>query len=75
MVGPSRNPSRRTRYQGTHQIIATRSCPETASGFAKSMGAIKFDLNGRHSSLAHIAWNQNSMLYTFDEDKRKFGEP
>jgi len=39
------------------------------------MGAIKFDLNGRHSSLAHIAWNQNGMLYTFDEDKRKFGHP
>ena len=52
-----------------------RSRPETASGFAKSMGAIKFDLNGRHSSLAHIAWSQNGMLYTFDEDKRKFGRP
>ena len=42
-----------------------RSRPETASGFANSMGAIKFDLNGRHSSLTHIAWNQNGMLYTF----------
>jgi hypothetical protein len=28
---------------------------ETASGFAKGMGSIKFDLNRRHSSLAHIA--------------------
>src|SRR5262249_3482209 len=43
--------------------------------FAKSMGAIKFDLIGRHSSLAHIAWNQNGMLHTFDEYKRKFGRP
>jgi hypothetical protein len=48
---------------------------ENAAGFAKSMGAIKFDLNGRHSSLAHIAWNQDGMLYTFDEYKRKFGRP
>jgi hypothetical protein len=48
---------------------------ENASGSAKSMGAIKFDLNGRHSSLAHIAWNQNGMLHTFDEYKRKFGRP
>jgi hypothetical protein len=48
---------------------------ENASGLAKSMGAIKFDLNGRHSSLAHIAWNQNGMLHTFNEYKRKFGRP
>jgi hypothetical protein len=48
---------------------------ENASVFAKSMGAIKFDLNGRHSSLAHIAWNQNGMLHNFNEYKRKFGRP
>jgi hypothetical protein len=48
---------------------------ENASGFAKSMGAIKFDLSGRHSSLARIAWNQEGMLHTFDEYKRKFGRP
>ena len=48
---------------------------ENASGFAKSMGAIKFDLNDRHSSLAYIAWNQNGMLYTFDQHKKKFGRP
>jgi hypothetical protein len=48
---------------------------ENASGFAKSMGAIKFDLHGRHSSLGHIAWNQNGMLYTYDEYKRKFARP
>ena len=46
---------------------------ENASGFAKSMGAIKFDLKGRHSSLAQIAWNQNGMVHSFDEYKRKFG--
>jgi hypothetical protein len=48
---------------------------ENASGFAKGFGAIKFDLSRRHSSLAHIAWNQNGMLYTYDEYKRKFGRP
>jgi hypothetical protein len=48
---------------------------ENASGFAKGLGAIKFDLNGRHSSLAHIAWNQNGLLHSYDEYKRKFGRP
>jgi hypothetical protein len=48
---------------------------ENASGFAKGLGAIKFDLKGRHSSLAHIAWNQNGLLHTYDEYKRKFGRP
>jgi len=48
---------------------------ENASGFAKSMGAIKFDLRGRHSSLAYIACNQNGLLHTYDEYKRKFGRP
>ena len=48
---------------------------ENASGFAKGLGAIKFDLNGRHSSLAHIAWNQNGLLHTYDEYKSKFGRP
>jgi hypothetical protein len=36
---------------------------ENASGFAKGLGAIKFDLKGRHSSLAHIAWNQNGLVH------------
>ena len=48
---------------------------ENASGFAKGLGAIKFDLRGRHSSLAHIAWSQNGMVDTYDEYKRKFGRP
>jgi hypothetical protein len=48
---------------------------ENASGFAKGIGAIKFDLNRRHSSLAHIAWNQNGLVHTYDEYKRKFGRP
>ena len=48
---------------------------ENASGFAKSVGAIKFDLNGRHSSLAHVAWNQNGLLYSYDDYKHKFHRP
>ena len=48
---------------------------ENASGFAKSLGAIKFDLSGRHSSLAHIARNQNGLLHSYDEYKQKFGRP
>jgi hypothetical protein len=48
---------------------------ENASGFAKGMGAIKFDLNRRHSSLAHVAWNQNGLVHIYDEYKQKFGRP
>ena len=48
---------------------------ENASGFAKGMGAVKFDLSRRHSSLAHIAWNQNGLLHSYDEYKRQFGRP
>src|SRR6516225_8676158 len=43
--------------------------------FAAGMGAIKFDLNGRHCSLAHIAWNQNGMVHSYDEYKQKFSRP
>ena len=48
---------------------------ENASGFAKGLGALKFDLNRRHSSLAHVAWTQNGLAYKYDEYKRKFGRP
>jgi hypothetical protein len=48
---------------------------EHAAGFAKGLGAIKFDLNRRHSSLAHVAWNQNGLLHSYDEYKQKFGRP
>ena len=33
---------------------------ENASGFAKSLGAILFDLKRRHSSLAHVAWTPST---------------
>jgi hypothetical protein len=48
---------------------------EGASGFAKGVGAIKFDLNRRHSSLANVAWNQDGLLYSYDAYKRKFNRP
>lgn len=48
---------------------------ENASGFAKGLGAIKFDLSRRHSSLANIAWNQNGLVHSYDEYKQKFGRP
>ena len=48
---------------------------ESAAGFAKGMGAIKFDLNRRHSSLANVAWNQDGLLYSYDAYKRRFNRP
>ena len=48
---------------------------ENATGFAKSLETIKFDLNRRHSSLAHVAWNQNGLAYNYDDYKQKFGRP
>jgi hypothetical protein len=48
---------------------------ESASGFAKGVGAIKFDLSRRHSSLANVAWNQDGLLYSYDAYKRKFNRP
>jgi hypothetical protein len=48
---------------------------ENATGFAKGLGAIKFDLNRRHSSLAHVAWNENGLVHSYDEYKQKFGRP
>jgi hypothetical protein len=48
---------------------------ENASGFAKGVGAIKFDLSRRHSSLANVAWNQDGLLYNYDAYKRRFNRP
>lgn len=48
---------------------------ENAAGFAKSTGPIKFDLNARHSSLAHVAWGPQGLVHHYDEYKQKFGRP
>ena len=48
---------------------------EHAAGFAKGTGAIKFDLNRRHSSLANVAWGPKGLVHSYDEYKQKFGRP
>ncbi len=45
---------------------------EGASGSAKSMGGIKFDLGRSHSSMAYVAWGPNGLKYDFDEARRRF---
>ena len=45
---------------------------ESASGFAKSVGRLKFDMSQRHSSLAHVAWGPNGLKYDLEESRRRF---
>jgi hypothetical protein len=45
---------------------------ESAAGFAKSMGDLKFDLNQTHSSLAYVAWGPNGLKYDLAESRRRF---
>ena len=45
---------------------------ESASGSAKGVGDLKFDLTQSHSSLAHFAWNQNGLALGFDEARKRF---
>lgn len=44
---------------------------EVASGFAKSLGDLKFDLSDRHSSMAYFAWNQNGMALSLEEARER----
>ena len=46
---------------------------ENASGFAKGMADLKFDLSQQHSSLAHVIWNQDGLALSFDEYKQQYG--
>lgn len=48
---------------------------ENVAGFAKGMGPIKYDLNRRHSSMAHVAWGPGGLVHSYDEYKQKFGRP
>jgi len=48
---------------------------ESAAGFAKGIGPIKFDLNRRHSSLANVAWGPNGLIHSYDEYKKKYARP
>jgi hypothetical protein len=46
---------------------------EVGSGIAKGIGDIKFDYAKRHSSLAHFAFNNNGMAYSYEEAKARYG--
>jgi hypothetical protein len=45
---------------------------EVANGFGKSLGDIKFELNGTHSSLAYVAWGPNGLKYDLAETRNRF---
>lgn len=45
---------------------------ESAAGYAKSMGDLKFDLNKTHSSLAYVAWGPKGLKYDLAESRRRF---
>ena len=45
---------------------------ENAAGYAKSVGALKFDLNQNHSSLAYVAWGPNGLKYDLAEARKRF---
>jgi hypothetical protein len=45
---------------------------EGASGFAKSVGGLKFDLSQTHSSLAYVAWGPNGLKYDLAESQKRF---
>ncbi len=42
---------------------------EVASGFAKGLGSLKFDMSDCHSSLAYFAWNRDGMARNFEETR------
>ena len=46
---------------------------EVGTGTVKGIGDIKFDFSKRHSSLAHFAFDNNGMAYSYEESKRRFG--
>ena len=48
---------------------------ENVAGFAKGTGPIRFDLNRRHSSMAHVAWGPQGLVHSYDGYKQKYGRP
>ena len=48
---------------------------ENVAGYAKGTGPIRFDLNRRHSSMAHVAWGPKGLVHSYDEYKQKYGRP
>ena len=45
---------------------------EGAAGSAKSLGDIKFDLSGSHSSMSHVAWGPSGLKYSLEESRQRF---
>ena len=45
---------------------------EVASGAAKGIGEIKFDLARRHSSLAYVAWDRNGLSLDLEQSRERF---
>ena len=45
---------------------------ESAAGYGKSMGGLKFDLNQTHSSLAYVAWGPDGLKYNLSESRKRF---
>jgi hypothetical protein len=45
---------------------------ENASGFAKSLSDLKFELNNQHSTLAYIAWDQDGMTYDLPTARQRW---
>ncbi len=74
---PIRNPV----TDAEHQIITVLPNgwvfheAENVAGFAKGTGPIRFDLNRRHSSMAHVAWGPKGLVHSYDEYKQKYGRP
>ncbi len=46
---------------------------EIAAGTVKGVGDLKFDFSQRHSSLAHFAFDNNGMAYSYEEAKQRYG--
>ena len=46
---------------------------EIASGTSKSISDIKFDQTQHHSSLAHFAYDNGGMAFSYEESKERFG--
>ena len=45
---------------------------ESVAGFAKGIGAMRFDLDRRHSSMANVTWGPQGTVHSSDEYTHKF---
>ena len=70
-----RSPTRSTRYSPYCRTAGCFTRPRMSLASPRALGPIKFDLNRRHSSMAHVAWNPNGLVHSYKEYKQKFGRP